>query len=215
MTRLVFAEHPKTLEGKPYRYFRDWLECNFYKELCSFCLIQHKRSLQIEHYEPQSFKPERINDPLNLLLACPKCNSGKRDYHPENHSRQREPTENRGFSVIDIREEDFASLYFINKQGEITPKQGIGKERAKFNATLLRLDIPSSNESRKNIMDYVEACEDLVGEESQSSKNALKTFVRLCAEQYLFIRAFDISISSELRKLIEDYLEANKPELIQ
>lgn len=74
-----------------YEYFREWLLDNFYSRLCSYCLIQYD-DLHIDHYEPREYSPHRVNDPSNLLLACPKCNgrAGKSDYHPKFLSRERE-----------------------------------------------------------------------------------------------------------------------------
>ena len=67
--------------------------------LCSYCLIQHE-SLEVEHYEPKDYAPEKIDDPGNLLLACRRCNGpgGKGDYHPQHKVRRRLPHDRTGFS---------------------------------------------------------------------------------------------------------------------
>lgn len=216
MARLEFILPPAGLAGKTYSLYRDWLGINFYKELCSYCLLQYEDALQIEHYDPQSYKPDRKNDPSNLLMGCPKCNSGKRDYHPLHIERKRLRKNNSGHSVIDIREEDFGQLFRLKDDGELLPRDGEHKEQVKFNIIeLLRLDIPSFKKRRKKYFDYISACETLIGAKDAKAEWALQKILPLCAEIYLFIKAFDIPISKELRELVEVYLEENKPILVQ
>ena len=109
------------------------------------------------------------------------------------------PNETGGHSVIDIREDDFADLFQLNKTGAILPKSGPQKDRAMFNITrLLRLDIPKYVEYRKRCFDYVVACENLIGDKNEQSQEALKILVTECAERYLFFKAFNVQLSSGL-----------------
>lgn len=217
MAKLDFISAPDGLKGKPYKYSRDWLNVNFYEQLCSYCLLQFKESLQIEHHEPQKYAKGRINDPDNLLLGCSWCNSGKKDYHPNHNSRKRLPVhkESRGFHVIDIRIEDFAELFEINRNGELREKTGSGgEERVKFNIVdLLRLNTLSYKKMRARCFEYVDSCECLLNSSSKESQAALKLLVTECAERYLFYKAFNITLSDALINLIETHIAKNKPQL--
>jgi uncharacterized protein (TIGR02646 family) len=211
MARLHFIPPPESLNDKPYKHCRDWLKVNFYKELCSYCLLQNEDNLHIDHFVPQSYAPHRINDPSNLLLSCPRCNSGKLDYHPNYHERRRLSKEKHGYGVIDIREEDFSDLYELKEDGLLCLKPGPQKDRAKFNIKLLRFDIPSFIERRRNCLKYVAACEDLIGVNNIKAQRALNTLVAECAERYLFLKAFNVQVSDHLRELIENHIAINKP----
>jgi len=219
MAKLRFTDPPESLEGKRYSFYRDWLNINFYEQLCSYCLLQFKACLEIEHYEPQSYAPELRDDPANLLLGCPKCNNGKLDYHPEHGSRRRLPIskENRGFSVIDIREEDFSDLFELEIDGELKAKHNSNRERVKFNIVdLLRLNAPSHKKMRARCIKYVNACEAILSKGSieKEDEQPLNVLIELCAERHLFYRAFDITLSDVLTTLIDKYLAENKPQLV-
>jgi hypothetical protein len=217
VARLEFFPIPKGLEGKPYQWYRDWLEINFYEQLCSYCLLQFKQSLQIEHHEPQKYAPDRVNDPSNLLLGCSWCNSGKKDYHPNHTARNRLPRENRGFTVIDIRAEDFAEIFTLNPDGELSAKPGAQSERVKFNIVdLLRLNIKSYKKMRRRCLEYVETCENLLllDNSNDEIKKVLEVIVRECAERYIFFKAFDVPLSEALTTLIATYIEQNRPQLM-
>jgi len=218
VARLNFAPAPRGLKGKPYKYYRDWLNINFYEQVCSYCLLQFKENLQIEHHEPQKYAADRINDPGNLLLGCSWCNSGKRDYHPRHTTRTRLPRESRGFSVIDIRAENFAELFEVNpSDGELRARVGSHRERAKFNiVVLLRLNATSYKKMRARCLEYVASCEDLLRLKNADHKikKARSILVRECAERYPFYKAFDIALSEDLTGLIETYIANNKPQLM-
>jgi hypothetical protein len=171
-------------------------------------------SLEIEHYEPQKYKPERKDDPTNLLLSCRKCNSGKGDYHPDYDGRRRMRSNTDGHSVIDIRKDDFSELYTLRENGELLLNNGKEKERAKFNIVLLRFDTPKIKNRRKRCLEYISGAESLIGVTGKGVEEALKILVGECAKRYLFIQAFDIAVSDDLKELIKAYLKANKPELV-
>jgi len=215
MAKLDFLGAPEGLKGKPYQIYRDWLEFNFYKDLCSYCLLSFPKSLQIEHHEPQKYAKDRVNDPTNLLLGCAWCNSGKSDYHPNHVERRRLHKDNSGHSVIDIREDDFSELFEISENGEILPKDGPQRARAVFNiAKLLRLDLPKYAEIRKRCLSYASACDGLIASNTPKSKAALDILVAECAERYLFYEAFDSPLSDALKGLINNYLKKNKPQFV-
>lgn len=218
MARLDFIPAPERLNGKHYRYYRDWLNINFYEQLCSYCLLQFKESLQIEHHAPQKYDAKRKNDPSNLLLGCSWCNSGKKDYHPNHSTRKRLPREDRNFSVIDIRMEDFADLFEISPDGELKAKRGKQRERVKFNIVdLLRLNTKSYKIMRARCLEYVDMCEGLLDLDhpNEEINKALNGIVRECAERYPFYKAFDIPLSDTLITLIETYIVNNKPQLVR
>lgn len=217
MSGLTFIPPPKGLIGRPYGHSRDWLDINFYEQLCSYCLLQFKETLHIEHHEPQAYNASKINDPSNLLLGCPWCNSGKSDYHPNHATRRRLPRENRGFSVIDIRIEDFAGIFEICPDGSLRAKNGSEQERVEFNITaLLRLNTKSRNERRVRCLDYLYTCEGLLNlnDTNEEIDKAINVLVRECAERRLFYKAFDIPLSEALLALVEDYITKNRPQLV-
>lgn len=212
MAKLYFLGAPEGLKGLPYEMYRDWLEYNFYKDLCSYCLLSFPNSLHIEHHEPRKYAKDRVNDPTNLLLGCVWCNSGKNDYHPDHAERRRLRKDNSGHSVIDIREDDFSELFEINENGEILPKHDPQRARAVFNIVkLLRLDLPTYANYRKKCLSYASACDQLIASNTSESKAALDILVAECAERYLFYKAFNLPLSRALKRLIDNYLKRNKP----
>ena len=48
-------------------------------EYCSYCEVHLESGLAVEHVQPKSRQPSKECDWLNLLLACPNCNSTKGD----------------------------------------------------------------------------------------------------------------------------------------
>jgi len=213
MAKLEFESAPAELEGRSYKFYREWLNFNFYDQLCAYCLLSFPDSLQIDHYEPQKYAPSKINDPKNLLLACRICNRGKSDYHPNHSSRVKCKKENHGFSVIDIRNENFSDLFMLKENGELGAKAGSQRDRVKFNIiSLFRLNIKSYKNRRLDCLDYVKCTEGLLAatDESEQAKKYLKILVKLCAERYSFLKAFDIILTDALVKLIQEYFVENR-----
>lgn len=183
--------------------------------MCSYCLLQYPDSSQIEHFEPQDYAEGRVNDPTNLLLGCTRCNGGKGDYHPEHLDRRRLPLpiHAHGYSVIDIRAENFSELFEIQNNGAIYPNSTTTqRERVKFNIlTLLKLNGKSTKKRRIESQEILSVCKQLIasGERDVETKYLIDFFVKLCAKNYLFYKAFDISISETLQSLIDTYIKIN------
>lgn len=208
MTRLTLTSPPRLPANASYKHYRDWLLFNFYNHLCSYCLLQQE-GLQIEHYEPKSFTPQRINDPANLLLACNRCNLGKSDYHADFLSRRRCARETHAHTVIDVRIDDFAVLYGMKEDGALHVNAGPHQSRAEWNALLLRLDLPFPNKKRADCLRALQLCEKLIvsaSPENTESASCIEVLVRYCAEQYLLLKAFDIPISACLRERLEKHI---------
>ena len=66
-----------------YERYRPWLRDEF-DFRCVYCLKretwgQATGEFDLDHFEPQSLNPRRQRDYLNLVYACRRCNSVKRD----------------------------------------------------------------------------------------------------------------------------------------
>lgn len=66
-----------------YESFRPWLRDEFTFR-CVYCLQRESwgratGEFELDHFEPQSLVPERKLDYFNLVYACRRCNSVKRD----------------------------------------------------------------------------------------------------------------------------------------
>ena len=164
MAAVRLSKPPRLPAHAHYSLYRDWLLNNFYDHLCSYCLLQHE-SLEIEHVEPVQYAPNRKNDPSNLLLACRRCNGGKSDYHPLLGSRRTRTQDRTGFSVLDVRRDDFTDLYEITQDGRLQPKPGQHYERAIWNVLLLKLDIKFVADKRAECLRILHACEGLIEDE--------------------------------------------------
>jgi len=210
MARIELSEPPQFPDRGSYSRYKDWLLGNFFKNLCSYCLIQHE-SLEVEHYEPKDYAPEKIDDPGNLLLACRRCNGpgGKGDYHPQHKVRRRLPHDRTGFSVLDVRHENFAELFELASSGELKPLQGPHSKRTAWNIVLLKLDIDFLVGRRKRILEIHNLCEQLLIsrgrtiEEQAKIERVLAVLIRDLAEQFLLLRALDVSVSPALHGWIQ------------
>lgn len=196
-----------------YTLYKDWLMHNFYQNLCSYCLLQHV-SLQIDHYIPVAFVPERNQDPTNLLLACERCNCSKSDYHPLFSGRRTRKNDTHGFNVLDIRVDNFAGLFKITADGQLLPKTGPEYERAIWNVLLLKLDVSFVNEKRAECLRFLNACEGLISKKGKDAEQYLNMLIPFCAQRYLFFRAFDIPVSPELASHLHQYIETRRPILV-
>ena len=212
MAAVRLSKPPRLPAHAHYSLYRDWLLNNFYDHLCSYCLLQHE-SLEIEHVEPVQYAPNRKNDPSNLLLACRRCNGGKSDYHPLLGSRRTRTQDRTGFSVLDVRRDDFTDLYEITQDGRLQPKPGQHYERAIWNVLLLKLDIKFVADKRAECLRILHACEGLIGKGGDKSEDLLKVLVPLCAKQGLLLHVFGISVSAALQSRLAEYTERHRPNL--
>jgi hypothetical protein len=188
-----------------YSEYRSWLLKHFFDHICSYCLIRNK-AVQVDHYEPKVYAPARINDPSNLLLGCPHCNGRacKSDYHPLHASRTSRRDDTTGFSVIDVRVDDFALLFEVTTDGHIRPRPGPNKDRASWNIALLKLDF--MDDARKSNIKLLRACERAM-EGAMDDNNAelrarceqiLLDLIPELAQRALFFKVFDIRVTPRL-----------------
>jgi hypothetical protein len=78
-------------QAKEYQDFREVLRYDFLHS-CAYCTMSESEGgavrFTIDHYEPQSARPDLENDYNNLFWACDECNSRKGDLTPPPSARQ-------------------------------------------------------------------------------------------------------------------------------
>jgi hypothetical protein len=191
-----------------YTAYRDWLLRHFFRSLCSYCLLRDD-NLEIDHYEPSKFAPNREHDPTNLLLGCGRCNGrgGKSDYHPHHKARTRLPHDTSGHLVLDVRVDDFAGFFEVRREGQIRPRPGSGEDRAAWNVALLKLDLEPCDTNRRELQNLLEACEMAVvaSREATTTEDVerwgavLTNLLPELAGRRLFFDVFGLRVSDELR----------------
>ena len=210
MAWIELSAPPSRPAGGPYQQYKSWLLDNFFNNLCSYCLIQYE-SLEVDHYEPQEYAPERTNDPTNLLLACRRCNgpAGKWDYHPQYAARRRLPHDNTGFLVLDVRRDNLGALLELDASGELKARQGAHAERTVWNILLLKLDIDFLVSYRKRLFEKLNLCERLLlqlgqkVDKQEQIESVLAVLIADLAEHFLLFHALDIPISTALRARLQ------------
>jgi hypothetical protein len=157
MARFQMSPPPKFPRQVAYGRYRPWLRENFKNRSCGYCLVAHTAT-QIDHYEPQGYRKDRINDPHNLILACASCNGSKLDYHPSHAARNVEKAGKH--LVLDLRNEDLAGFFELRADGKLEHRHYIaqGYDRAVFSDSLMDLNHDDKKERRA---DYVAAVETL------------------------------------------------------
>ncbi len=85
-------EHPRRSSDRVKKGFNNYLEArddlfNRLGKYCSYCEVELKLSLAVEHVRPKSHHPELLLDWENMLLACVNCNSikGSKDINLEDY----------------------------------------------------------------------------------------------------------------------------------
>lgn len=214
--RVDLGTPPDLGPNAKYGDYKGWLQRHFYRNLCSYCLLQHQ-TLQVDHYEPQAWVRERLHDPTNLLIGCARCNgrSGKSDYHPKHEGRTRLPRDRTGHLVLDVRVDDFADLFAIAPDGAISPKSGPQADRAAWNASLLCLDLCSP--ARREFLDLLKACEGalVAHREARSPEDGAKfegfltTLLPQLAARKLFFDVYGLQISDDLRARLDQVPRAD------
>lgn len=76
--------------NRPYAEYRNVLRFDFFHS-CAYCTITEDEArgirFTIDHYEPQSTRPDLKNDYSNLMWCCGRCNELKSDFSPPNVAR--------------------------------------------------------------------------------------------------------------------------------
>jgi hypothetical protein len=213
MTVLQLSPPPDIGPGAKYSDYKGWLLSNFHLDICSYCLLQHKHSLSIDRYIPQSYCKTpfeaRIDDPENLLLCCQNCGRKKSDYHPDHGARRRLPRETQGFLVLDVRCDDFGQLFEIRANGSLLVRSDLDPlevQRAIWNvARLLELDL--YDEERARLLEKLGLAEQLRaldGEITILERQTLTILERDLAEWLPMLRVFDVPITTDLRARLEE-----------
>jgi hypothetical protein len=216
MARIELSPPPSLPPGASYQQYRSWLLENFFQYLCSYCLIQHE-SLDIDHYEPQEYRPARINDPTNLLLACRRCNgpAGKWDYHPQYAARRRLPHDHSGFLVLDVRRDNLGAAFALEASGELTIRPGPHAEWAVWNILLLKLDLDFLVSHRKRLYEKLMLCERLLlqlthtGDQQAQIESVLAVLIPDLAEHVLLFHALDIPVSMALSTRLQQVMSSH------
>jgi hypothetical protein len=77
-------------DGLPYIEYREVLRKDFFYS-CAYCTISESEGrgvgFSIDHYEPQSSRPDLANAYNNLLYSCLSCNRLKSDISPPDTAR--------------------------------------------------------------------------------------------------------------------------------
>ena len=175
---------------------------NMHFHFCSYCIVSHEQ-LEIEHFEPKTMSPKKINDPGNLLLACGKCNgrAGKSDYHPKNKNRTK--GKDKRFNVINVRKDNFEKLFELNQQtGELKPLVGSNYEKAINNIVLLNLDRPFLRKMRREYCEMLNTVRQLMAVRKQDAaiKSYLNKLLSGIEEYELFFFVFLIKFNRNLKR---------------
>jgi hypothetical protein len=213
MAILQISTPPKS-DNAHYPDYKDWLLHNYFDHLCSYCLLKHT-NLEVDHYEPQGYAPEREHDPTNLLLSCRNCNRSKWDYHPNHAQRRSRRSDKHGFLILDTRVEDLADLFELKETGEIFAKAGGNQERAAWNALVFKLDLDVSVKTRQRLLEKLSVCEKLlVRKRDEDLEECLGMLLKDCSESYLLFKALDIKMTEDLRSLLEERFEHDRGVLL-
>lgn len=91
------------------------------KNRCVYCDIltaeMGGEGMQLDHFRPQAHFPDLKNDPLNLVLSCPKCNVLKSDDWPA--GRDVNSTFLRGLGYIDYFSHTVSDYLSVGNDGRI------------------------------------------------------------------------------------------------
>ena len=212
MAQVEFGEPPSLGGAAEYPEYRPWLDRALYLRTCCYCVLRHLH-LHVDHYEPQQYAPSRIHDPTNLVLGCQGCNGrgGKGDYHPLHTGRTRLPRDTTGYSVVDIRSEDFAALFEVASDGRISARAGASKDRAEWNIALLNLQRAVYDTVRKENLEVLAVAEKTfaalasgsTGQKTALLDELLASQISYLAKTLPFFDAFGIAISPDLRARVE------------
>jgi hypothetical protein len=200
----ISLSSPPVYKLARYPKYREWLDVEFFRHVCCYFFLDSNDGTEIEHVVPQSYAPSMIHDPHNLLLACPKCNKLKLDYHPAHKLRKRLKDDTTGFQVIDPRSDDYSGLFSLDLgTGSI---KGHSK-RATWNIVLFDFHLRDTLAEKRRIYAGFAKCLDLFLQDPalpriESVPWANEICNTLAQFGYLYLLAFDIEISSELSDLL-------------
>ncbi|ENZ3704712.1 HNH endonuclease [Serratia marcescens] len=137
-------EYERKMSGDFYRYsyYRQVIEEDCQKRCvyCDLLLKEHAfEGMHLDHFRPQSVFNELTNDPSNLVLACPKCNSLKTNHWPCPRAALDSPSHDNNVGFIDPFSEKMCDYLTVDKDGIIHSN----KKPADYIIELLKLNRPS------------------------------------------------------------------------
>lgn len=114
--------YDKNQFGKYYKYsyYREAIldDC---KKRCVYCDIVLKEhgfeGMQLDHFRPQDYFKMLTNDPLNLVIACPKCNRLKSNHWPCDKNDPLKPSHDGNVGFLDPFNEDFSKYFEVHEDG--------------------------------------------------------------------------------------------------
>jgi HNH endonuclease len=190
---------PAARPGWKYPRYEPWLKDAFFDGVCSYCLLRNGKPT-IDHVKPQSYAPDHVDEPSNLLFACTSCNRAKADYHPEHQARRRLPNDCTGYAALDVRVDDLAALFTVHPDGSLETKKTERQAFAAWNATtLLALDLPTAVRERQELMTLVALLNECMSrkiDEPGLAKHA-EVLVGQLARRWPFIAGYGIDIAAE------------------
>ncbi|ENG2946509.1 HNH endonuclease [Enterobacter roggenkampii] len=134
-------EYETKQSGSFYRYshYRAVIEedCQHRCVYCDLLLKEHAfEGMHLDHFRPQSLFSELTNDPCNLVLSCPKCNSLKTNHWPCARITLDSPSHDGNIGFIDPFAEKMRDYLAVDKDGVIRPS----KKPADYIIELLKLN---------------------------------------------------------------------------
>lgn len=112
-------------------------------ESCVYCDVHYREhafeGMQLDHFRPQDYFKEHINNPENLVLSCPKCNRLKSNHWPGDKKDFNKPSHDGVIGFIDPFVEDIQEYYCVDSKGFL---QAL-KEPAPYVIEILDLNRPS------------------------------------------------------------------------
>lgn len=147
------AKRSTVVPDRPYREYLPALRKDFFYS-CAYCTITEFEaqgySFEIDHYEPQSAKPELQNVYTNLMYSCNRCNKNKLDLDPPSEARAY------GNRFVKADEEDYDEQFTV-KGDRLAGKTPVGK----FSVEFLELNRPALRKLRSIRRELYE-CEEFV-----------------------------------------------------
>ena len=206
MAKLTYTKPQKKSH---YKHYKAWLLENQQWSCCGYCFISY-RTGQIDHYEPQSYKPLRSNDPDNLIWSCDECNSNrmKGDYHPSHTKRNHHKQATHGFYIHNVRKEDVSRLFKLTKTGEITHVGSTDVDRAIWLMGVFYLHYPTLTSIREKILKGIEALRgydqvlDGAIPLNQEQKDELLKLISFIDSHSVYLKAFDLAYPKTVKSKI-------------
>ncbi|HGL6355880.1 TPA: HNH endonuclease [Citrobacter amalonaticus] len=142
LTRRKEYEKKKSGDYYRYSYYRAVIEEDCQKRCvyCDLLLKEHAfEGMHLDHFRPQSLFSELTNDPSNLVLSCPKCNSLKTNHWPCSGVAINSPPHDNNIGFIDPFTEKMRDYLAVDKDGVLHSN----KKPADYVIELLKLNRPS------------------------------------------------------------------------